>query len=165
MIRPTESDPLPSPSQAIGLAGLKAAAGACPRAVPGVRLPALAYGAGWFAPENDPATSEVFRWMRTRSTIDVGAVAVKRPAVVLRSTISSLTVPRRVTVTVDGTTVQTLQVPPDKALSFAVRIRAGTGIARVALRTNPPATSATQVNPADHRQLAVRVSAPSVARA
>ena len=162
--RATESDPLPSPSRAIGLSGLRADLAACPLAQLGNSLPSLTYDSGWFPPETDPGGTVTFRWMGTSSRIDVGAVGTRHPATVLRSTISSLAIPRRVSITVDGKLVQTLQAQPDTALPFTIRIPKGMGIVQIALRTDPPAASAAQVNPADHRQLAVRIRAPAVAR-
>ena len=162
--RATESDPLPSPPRAIGLSALRADARACAPSTAGNNLPALSFGSGWFAPEADPAGAGTFRWMGTSATIDVGAVDTRHPAAVLRSTISSLVVPRRVTVTVDGRLTQTLRASPDAASSFLIRIPAGTGLVHIALRATPAAGSATQVNPADHRQLAVRIRVPDVTR-
>jgi hypothetical protein len=162
--RATESEALPSPSRAIGLSGLRADARACPRAQPGAALPALAFGKGWFPPEIDPNGTGSFRWMGTTASIDIGFFGTRHPATVLRSTVSSLTVPRRLTVTINGKLVQTVEATNDVARPFVVRIPAGAGIAHIVLHADPPAGSATQVNPADHRLLAVRVRLPEVAR-
>jgi hypothetical protein len=162
--RATESDPLPSPSRAIGLSGLRADTRACPRGQPGAALPVLAFGEGWFAPEIDPTGVGTFRWMGTTASIDVGFFGTRHPATVLRSVVSSLAVPRRVTVTINGKLVQTVDAPTGDTRPLVIRIPAGTGIAHIVLRADPPAGSATQVNPADHRLLAVRVRLPEVAR-
>ena len=160
--RATESDPLPGPSRAIGLSGLRADTTPCPRVAVGNLLPTVAYRTGWFAPEREQ--SGLYRWMGTDGTFDIGAVGTRHPAVALQSTISSLAVPRRVSVTVGGKVVHTIAAPSNAAVPFTVRIPAGTGIVHVALHADPPAGSATQVNPADHRQLAVRIKVFDVSR-
>jgi hypothetical protein len=162
--RATESDPLPSPSRALGVAGLRADTRACPPAQPGTDLPSLAFGTGWFAPEIDPTGAGNFRWMGTTAKIDVGFFGTKHPAAVLRSTVSSLAVRRRVTVTINGKLVQTVEAITGDTRPLVIRIPAGTGVAHVVLHADPPASSATAVNPADTRMLAVRVRVPTVAR-
>ena len=162
--RATESDPLPSPSRAIGLAGLRAGTDACPRAQAGGAQPSLAFGDGWFAPEIDATGAGLFRWMGTSASIDVSFFGTSHPAAVLRTTVSSLAVPRRVTVTVDGEVVQTVEASAREARPLVIRIPAGSGTAHIVLRSDPPAQSASQVTPGDTRQLAIRVRVPEVGR-
>ena len=163
-VRNTESDPLPSPPRAIGLAGLRADSTSCPRALERNLLPSVSFGDGWFAPETDPGGQGTYRWMGTTATLSVGDPGVSHPAVVLHSTISSLVAPRSVTVTIDRRLVKTVHAPPGAPRPFTIRIPAGRGLVRIALRTDPPAGSATQVTPADNRMLAVRLLVPDVTR-
>jgi hypothetical protein len=163
-VRNTESDPLPSPPRAIGLAGLRADPTSCPRALERNLLPSVSYGNGWFAPETDPGGQGTYRWMGTAAAFSVGDPGVSHPAVVLHSTISSLVIPRNVTVTIDGRLVKTLQAPPGAPRPFTIRIPAGRGLVRIALRADPGAGPATQVTPADNRMLAVRLLVPDVTR-
>ena len=157
-IRITESDPLPSPRRALGLAGLRAEAAPCPAAWLGNVAPAIAYGHGWFPPEVDPG-SGTFRWMKTDGAMDVGRANARHPAVTLQSTIWSLTVPRTVTISIAGRVVKTVQAAPDAVHPFAIRIPAGFGRVRVTLHADPPAASATSVSPSDHRHVSVRIRA------
>jgi hypothetical protein len=159
-IRVTESDPLPSPPRAIGLAALQTDTVRCPVVLGRNIPPDVTYGTGWFAPETDAAGT--FRWMGTTATIDVGDVGIKHGPVTLRSTVASLMVPRSITVTIAGRVVQTIEALPDSGKPFTIRVPAGNGSVHIVLRADPRAGSASQVTPADHRMLAVRLRVPEI---
>jgi hypothetical protein len=150
----TESDPLPPPPKAIGIASVRARLGDCPAAF--IRGPkAVVYGEGWFASE--PEASGRYRWMGTAATISIGEPGRERKAVTLATTAISLIAPRVLTVTLDGEVIARLTVPANAVLPVSIHVPAGTGTARLSLRTTPGAAPASQVTPGDTRVVSIRL--------
>jgi hypothetical protein len=152
--RATESDPLPPPSKAVGIGRVRGRIGSCPASFR--RQPtAIIYGSGWFAPEPEP--SGRYRWMGTTASISVGEAGAGRKAITLKTTVYSLAVRRRLTVTLDGRVIARVTAPSRSQAPFTIRVPAGTGPALLQLRAAPRASSASQVTPGDMRILAVRL--------
>jgi hypothetical protein len=155
----TETDPLPAPGKAIGIAAVRAAVGSCPASF--LQQPSqIVYGKGWFASEPEPPYR--YRWMGTEALVTLGEVGIPREAMTLETSVVSLAVPRRLTVMLGGRVVARVTAPVRSQAPFAIRIPAGIGTARLELRAAPAAASANQVTPGDNRVLAVRLREFSV---
>lgn len=157
--RATESEPVPPPPKVLGVAAIHARRGPCPG---GWSRQLLQLGAGWYDPE--PAPGETLRrWMGSAATLTIGAPGLNRPATRLRASVGSLAVPRRLTVKLGRRTLAVVTVPGGAARELAVPVPGGRGQARILLRADPPAQSATVVNPGDTRHLAIAFTSLEVA--
>jgi hypothetical protein len=152
--RATEEEPVPPPPKVLGIEGVEVRPGRCP-AGRRATMPFLQFGAGWHVPERD-ARGRVFRWMRSRAQISVGAPNAPRPRARLHAKLSSLLRPRVLTVRIDGTT-RRIRIPRS-AMGYrrlALFVPAGRGPARITLTADPGAESASAVTPGDARRLAI----------
>ena len=130
---------------------------------PGVSLPPLSaaiptvdYGSGWFPVEE--AGVDASRWMGTR-----GALVVRTPraqAAVVRLSLYSLDVPRRLSVRLGGRTLATLDVPANRYAAFRISVPARPRTHEIVLEATPPARRA---GTGDPRQVSVALRALSVA--
>ena len=152
--RATETDPLPTPPKAIGIAAVRAAVGSCPASFR-PQPSQIIYGSGWFPSEPEPPLR--YRWMGTDALVTLGEVGTPREAMTLETSVISLAVPRRLTVTLAGRVLARVTVPASSQVPFSIRVPAGTGTAQLKLRAAPAAASASQVTPGDTRVLAVRL--------
>ena len=154
--RAIETDPVPPPPKILGLRSLRAHQGGCTLSN-ARRTPTLEFGAGWYPIEVFGGTN--FRWMGTTSTLLVGTAGVRRPRARLNLAARSLARERSLDFHLGRRRLARLTVPTGGPYEpFRVPIPAGRGVARLELRASPPAESATVVNPADTRQLAVSVA-------
>lgn len=161
--RATETDPVPPPPKALGLRGIRAEERDCASLLPG-GLPEVRFGAGWHGKEYGPGGQSA-RWMSTSATTVIGSAGGFRPAVRITTVATSFAVPRRLTIRLEGRLILSLSVPPSphsRPVSF--RVPAGRGPAAVTFVAAPGAQSATLVNPADERMIAVYVPEPRVER-
>ena len=78
------------------------------------------------------------------------------------ATVTSLAIPRLVSVTLGGRVIATITASPTSVTRFSFRVPPGQGIAKLVFRASPPAASASQVTPGDDRMLAVQVGDFSV---
>jgi hypothetical protein len=154
-------DPLPAPGKAIGIATVRGRVGDCPTAFR-AQPAAIVYGGGWFPSEPEPPLR--YRWMGTESIVTVGEAGEHRKEITLESSVTSLAVPRHLTVTLAGRVIARIVAPASARIPFSIRIPAGTGPAKLVLQASPPAASATQVTPGDSRILAVRLREFSASR-
>jgi hypothetical protein len=152
--RATETDPLPAPPKAVGVASVRGKIGNCPASYR-QQASAIVYGSGWFAPEPEPP--DRYRWMGTTAKVAVGDAGEQRKALTLKSTVYSLAVPRHLTVTLDGRIIARITAPARSQAPFSIHIPAGKGTAELEFRAAPRAAAASQVTPGDTRVLAVRL--------
>ncbi|MDX6619057.1 MAG: hypothetical protein QOK36_1443, partial [Gaiellales bacterium] len=150
----TETDPLPAPGKAVGIAAVRAKPGGCP---PSFRTQPsrIVYGGGWFASEPEPPLR--YRWMGTTAAVTLGEVGVRRKPMTLATSVISLAVPRRLTVTLNGRVIARVTAPASAQAPFSIHIPAGVGPVELDLRAAPAAASASQVTPGDNRMLAIRL--------
>jgi hypothetical protein len=152
--RVTETDPLPAPVKAIGISAVRAAEGPCPASFR-PQPSHIIYGKGWFASEPEPPLR--YRWMGTDALVTLGEVGIPRKAMTLETSVISLAVPRRLTVTLGGRVIARVTAPAGAQAPFSIHVPAGTGTAQLRLRAAPAAASASQVTPGDMRVLAIRL--------
>jgi hypothetical protein len=159
--RATETDPLPAPGKAVGIAGIRATVGGCSASLR-PQPTQIIYGKGWFASEPEPPVR--YRWMGTDAAVTVGEVGVRRKVITLETSVISLALPRRLTVTLMGRVIARITAPARSQAPFTIRIPAGKGVAQLELRAAPAAASASQVTPGDMRVLAIRLREFSLGR-
>jgi hypothetical protein len=157
--RVKESDPFPSPPRAIGVAGVSAEAGRCPRG--GTVVPAIAYDRGWFPQEYAvDLDGRPFRWIDgQRAVMTVGGEPGRR---VLRFAAQSFLVPRRLRIQVDGRVAARVSLPANRWREFSVTLPAGAEGRRIVASYDPPPLPAARVNGADKRLLGIALTEPDV---
>ena len=152
--RATEEDPIPRLDHVLAVEKVEARRSACSASfTPGP--PAVSYRRGWQAPEGPPGGAP-FRWMGTTARLVLEAPRGVRRKVRLTAEVTSLAKPRILTIRRDGEEIGRLRVPTDfRYRRLELSIPSGHGTTTLTFVATPPAETASIVNPADKRLLAV----------
>jgi hypothetical protein len=160
--RATEQQPIGTPPKLLGLAGLHVRAGSCGDGFVD-RSDLIGFGQGWYPGENSGPSLRGFRWMQSDSTLVIGGKGQRREALELETAATSLLVPRRLTVRVNGRLVGSFRIRPGwKYRELRLPIPAGVGPAVITFAARPGAQPASVVTPGDTRKLSLAFLEPTL---
>jgi hypothetical protein len=152
-VRATEEDPIPRLDHVLAVEKVAARRSPCSASfIPGE--PVASYRSGWEAPEGQPGAT--FRWMGTTAKLVLEAPSGTYRRVRLTAEVTSLAKPRVLTIRRGREQVGRIRVPTDfKYRKLELSIPSGRRATTLTFVAAPPAQSASIVNPADKRLLAI----------